>query len=364
MSASHSAKDIQVRDRQLKVQSISVPFTIDGAPSSGSGPNLGLADSFGILGSSTVTNTGGSVVTGDLGLSPGSSVTGFPPGTVVGTEHVTDATAAQAQLDANTAYVSLAARSVTTNYSGTDLGTLTLTPGVYKYNTSAQLTGTLTLDAQNNANSVFIFQIGTTLTTASASSISLINGATAGNVFFQVGSSATLGTTTNFFGTIIALASITLNTSATLHGRALALTGAVTLDTNAVTVVEGSFTPAQVSINSDETDVVFFKTQFTDQITGALSPGEVLPTYTAQNDVNGMFSVLIVINEPLAKVVDAYIVRRTPGVSGEEMVSARLANTNGISEDGNKIALNVDSGENLAVNSLDSTLVVFYITSF
>ena len=196
--------------------------------------NLGTASSFAVLAASTVTNTGPSIVTGDLGLSPGSAVTGFPPGIVVGTIHVADAVAAQAQADATIAYNMAAGPAATTNLTGQDLGGLTLTPGVYVFSSAAQLTGTLTLDAQGDPNAAFIFQIGSTLLTASASSVVLINGASPCNVFFQVGSSATLGTGTNFAGTIVALASVTANTGAIVNGRLFALTGAVTLDTNVI----------------------------------------------------------------------------------------------------------------------------------
>lgn len=197
--------------------------------------------SFAVLGGSTVTNTGPTVVTGDLGVSPGSAVTGFPPGSVVGgTIHSADAVAGQAQNELTVLYVDLASRPCDTNLTGQDLGLLApLTPGVYCFDTSAQLTGVLTLDGQGAANPVFIFQIGSTLTTASASSIALINGATACGVFFQMGSSATLGTGTAFAGSLVALTSITLNTGASVSGRALARNGAVTLDDNDVTVCAG-----------------------------------------------------------------------------------------------------------------------------
>ena len=198
-------------------------------------PSLGSAQSFAVLGGSTVTNTGSSVITGDLGLSPGTSVTGFPPGIVVaGTIHAADSLALAAQTSTTTAYNSLAGQPCTVSLTGQNLGGLTLTPGVYCFSSSAQLTGTLTLNALGNAAAVFIFQIGSTLTTASGSSVVMINGGTLCNVFWQVGSSATLGTTTSFLGNILALTSITLNTGASIAGRALARNGAVTLDTNAV----------------------------------------------------------------------------------------------------------------------------------
>ena len=205
---------------------------------------LGTADPVAVLAGSTVTNTGPTVVTGDLGLSPGTSVTGFPPGTVNGTQHITDPVAAQAQTDLTTAYNNAAAQAPTGTVSA-DLGGQTLTPGVYTSASSLGLTGALTLDAQGNANAVFIFQAGSTLTTASASSVNLVNGAQACNVFWQVGSSATLGTASTFRGTILALTSITATTGATVDGRLLARNAAVTLDTNTITRSQcASATPA------------------------------------------------------------------------------------------------------------------------
>ena len=199
-------------------------------------PSLGSAQRFAVLGSATVTNTGSSVITGDLGVSPGTAVTGFPPGLVLsGTIHSADAAAFAAQDAVITAYNTLVDEGCTQDMTGQDLGGQTLTGGVYCFSSSAQLTGTLTLNAQGNPNAVFIFKMGSTLTTASASSVVVINSGSPDNVFWQVGSSATLGTTTSFSGNILALTSITVTTGARVAGRALARNGAVTLDTNAVT---------------------------------------------------------------------------------------------------------------------------------
>jgi type VI secretion system secreted protein VgrG len=208
------------------------------------GPSAAVAQqlsSFAVLGGSTVTNTATpTIVTGNLGVSPGSAVTGFPPGIVTGgTIHAADAVAAQAQSDLTTTYNNLAGAPCNTDLTGQDLGGKTLAPGVYCFSTSAQLTGTLTLDGQGNPNAVFVFKIGSTLTTASASSVVLINSASSCGVFWQVASSATLGTGTALAGSIVALSSITLNTGSSVTGRTLARNGAVTLDDNNVTVCSG-----------------------------------------------------------------------------------------------------------------------------
>lgn len=197
--------------------------------------SLGTAEGYSVLAGSTVTNTGPSVLAQNLGLTPGSAVTGFPPGIINGTMEVANGPALQAQSDLTTAYDSAAGRSVTATV-GADLVGTTLPGGVYKSDTGPlALTGTLTLDGQNDPNSVFIFQSDSTLITGSASSINLINGAQACNVFWQVGSSATLGTGSSFVGTVMALTSVTAQTAATIEGRVMARNGAVTLDSNVIT---------------------------------------------------------------------------------------------------------------------------------
>ncbi|QDM16838.1 ice-binding family protein [Tardiphaga sp. vice278] len=200
-------------------------------------PDLGTAANFAVLAGSTVTNTGTTIITGNVGVSPGSAITGFPPGVVLppGSTFVGDAVAAQAQIDLTAGYNTIAARSTTADLTGTNLGGMTLTPGVYSFTTAAFLTGTLTLNALGNPNAVFIFNIGSTLTTASASTVRIIGGGTGNNVYWRVGTSATLGTTTTLVGDILALTSITLNTGATIScGSTLARNGAVTLDTNTI----------------------------------------------------------------------------------------------------------------------------------
>ena len=211
-------------------------FVSSGNPKS-AGPSLGRASSFAVLGGSTVTNTGATTITGDLGVSsPGVSVTGFPPGTMArGVQHVGDPVANQAQADAQSAYAVLAGMACNTPLTGQDLGGKSLAPGVYCFTSSAQLTGQLVLDGRGKRDGVWVFQIASTLTTATNSSVVMSNRGRAGNVFWQVGSAATLGTGTAFAGNILAYSSITMNTAANLSGRALAR-AAVTMDSNKIRV--------------------------------------------------------------------------------------------------------------------------------
>lgn len=197
-----------------------------------SGPALGTAQTYGILAGSTVTCVTGGTINASVGVSPGSTLTGFPPCTITGVTNLGNAVAATAQNDLTTAYNALAGMPCGAVVTPSDLGGRTLAPGVYCAATSMGVTGTVTLDGQGNPNAVFVFQVGSTLTTGTISNIALINGASAANVWWQVGSSATLGTGTTFRGNILALQSITLNDNATMLGRALARNGAVTLGTN------------------------------------------------------------------------------------------------------------------------------------
>lgn len=204
-------------------------------------PSLGTAANFAVLGGSTVTNTGATIVTGDLGVSPGSAIVGFDvpggPGTVVGTQYAGGAVADLAQADSATAYGDLSSQACDVTYGPVaDIGGETLTPAVYCFPSSAAITGLLTLDAQGDPDAVWVFKIESTLVTASASQVLIINGGNACNLFWRVGSSATLGTTTDFHGNILALAAITANTGATVNGRLLAQVEAVTMDSNLVTI--------------------------------------------------------------------------------------------------------------------------------
>jgi hypothetical protein len=203
-----------------------------------------IVDTFGVLAGSTVTSSGPTVVLGNLGVSPGTAITGFTgiapggPGLVSGSIHSADGFAGTAQTQLTTAYNAAAGAASSATVAG-DLGGLTFFPGVYTSSSTLGITGTVTLNALGNPNAQFIFQVGSALTTAVGSNVSLINGAQPSNVFWQIGSSATLGTTSSFSGNILAFTSISLGTGAVLQGRALARNGAVTLLSNTINTPAG-----------------------------------------------------------------------------------------------------------------------------
>jgi type VI secretion system secreted protein VgrG len=209
---------------------------------------LGTAAGYAVLAGSTITNTGATTISGDVGVSPGTAITGLPLGQPSpGTVHAGDAAAAQAMADLGTMYGFLAGMPCTVTMTGVDLGGKTLVPGVYCFATSAGLTGALTLDAQGDTSAVFVFQMGSTLTVANGSSVTVINGAQGRHVWWQVGSSATLGIGSTTLGNVLASASITLNTNATVAGRALAQSGAVSMDTNTIVGTNDKGTPTTKS---------------------------------------------------------------------------------------------------------------------
>jgi hypothetical protein len=203
---------------------------------------LGSAGSFAVLANTTITSAGVSDVTGDLGTYPGVSITGFPPGTLTGVKHINDTESLNAQSDANSAFSSLGALTPTGSVSG-DIGGTTITSGVYSVGSTLAITGTLTLDGQGNPDALFIFQIPSTFSPGAGSVISLTNGAQPGNVYWLVGSSATLGANSTLVGNIVAFTSISVGANTSIDGRLIALGGAVTLDTNTVTYCQCSANP-------------------------------------------------------------------------------------------------------------------------
>ena len=218
------------------VAAVLCALAVSATPASavGTPADLGVANSFAVLAGTGITNTGPTTLTGDIGTFPTPTITGVGLITVNGTNHGADAVTQQAKNDLVNAYDALARQPVDVTVSG-DLGGQTLVPGVYFSASTMALTGELVLDGKGDPNAVFVFQVGSSLTTATASSVRLINSAQSCNVFWQVGASATLATTSTLRGSVLALTSVTANTGAVVDGRLLARNGAVTLDTNTIT---------------------------------------------------------------------------------------------------------------------------------
>ena len=300
---------------------------------------LGTAQTFAVLGATTVTNTGATALFGDVGVSPGNAITGFPPGVVTGgTIHAGDGVATQAHADLATAYTAIAGEAATTILAG-PLDGLTLLPGVYRINTAASLTGTLTLDAQGDPNASFDFLIGTTLITSNNSAVNLINGARGDNVFFQVGSSATLGANTAFAGNILANTSVTLTTGASIaEGRALAVNAAVTLDTNAVSIPPPALTIDDLAVNEAAGTAVFtvslsrpsgvpISVTATTADGTAVAPGDYTATTTVLNFAAGVVTqtfTVPIINDALNEAPENF----TANLSGA--VNATVARPVGV----------------------------------
>jgi len=230
-------------------------------------PSLGAADSFAVLGGSSVNSTGSTVVTGNLGVSPGNTISGSPT-VKIGATYRNDSVARQAQRDATSAYNDLAARTCTTTLT-TGPGGLTLAAGVYCFSSTAQLTGTLILDAANDPNAVWIFRIDSTFTTASNSSVRVINGGYENNIFWQIGDSITLGSETAFLGNVFAHKDITLHSGANVSGRLLAQ-GAVSLDGNNVSLCCAQITVFPETLPNGMVCTLYSKTTFT--ATGGIAP--------------------------------------------------------------------------------------------
>lgn len=297
------------------------------APSAhGAAVGLGSAGSFAGLSGSTVTNTGPSVIDGDLGVSPGTAITGFPPGAVTGTIHAGDTVAADAQDDLGIAYDDAASRSSDAIVS--DLAGSTLVAGTYTSATSMLLDGELTLDAEGDPSAVFVFQVGSSLDVGSDSVVRLIGGAQACNVFWQVGSSATIGTYSTMVGTILALTSITLTTGVELEGRALARNGALTLDTNSITKpVCAAPPPAVPPTVSDSTVSTPAGTPVEVQLDGMDATGAPLTYATVVGPSNGTLG-------PIDQADGTVTYTPDPGFSGTDGFTYTASSVNGTSADG------------------------------
>jgi hypothetical protein len=255
------------------------------------GVGLGTAAPSSVLAGSTVTNTGPSLLSGELGVSPGTAITGFPPGVAGGAVHAGDAAAASDQSSLTTAYLDAQGRAPTGTSLGSALAGGVFVAGVYNASSSLDVSGAVTLDGEGDPNAVFIFQVGASLTTASSTSIVLAGNAQACNVFWQVGASATLGTTTSFAGTVMALTSISVGTGTSVAGRALARNGAVTLDNAVFTDPSCASTPTTTSIAATPTTAGGSTTvTATVAAPGAVTPGGTV-TFMADGAVVGTVSV-------------------------------------------------------------------------
>ena len=285
-------------------------------------PSFGLAKSFGVLAASTITNTGNTAIKGDIGVSPGAAITGFGPGTYTGTAYTGAASlAGDAQVSANAVYANLVLQTTTTDLTGQILGVdvLTLSPGVYFFSSSAQLTGTLTLNDGGNPDAVFIFKISSTLTTASSSQVVMSGGGNGVNVFWACGTAATLGTNTNFVGNIIASTSVSMTTGATNTGRLIALTGAVTLDANnavssqqnAFSLCEGGTAPVLSSNLGTGIPYQWYSNTVNSNTGGTLVIGATLPTYTPDVSVAGIFYYYAIANSFSSDVTKVTVIANT-----------------------------------------------------
>ncbi|MDH2902700.1 MAG: ice-binding family protein [Actinomycetota bacterium] len=256
--------------------------------------NLATASTYAVMAGSTITNTGPTVISGDIGLSPGTAITGFPPGLQSsGVTQVSNAPVGIAQSDLTAAYLDAASRTPFSTVSG-DLGGSTLVSGVYQSASSLSLTGTVTLNGGGDPSAVFIFQSASTFTAATGSQVLLENGAQACNVFWQVGSSATLGTSSRFSGSLMALTSITLNTGAQVSGRVLARNGAVTLDGNSITVPTCALAVSTTTVAPTTTTVAPTTTTVAPTTTTTVAPTTtttVAPTTTTTAVVSSATTV-------------------------------------------------------------------------
>jgi hypothetical protein len=280
--------------------------------------NLGTASAYGVFGGTTVTSTGLTVVNARVGLSPGVSITGFPLGISDG-QDISNAVATQAKADIQAAYNAAAGLATTQALTGTDLGGQVLLPGVYTFASSGGLTGILTLDGGGDANALFVFQFGSTLVTASASSVVLINGAQACNVFWQVGSSATFGTGTDFVGNVLAFTSITVTTGVSLsRGGFYALGGAVTLDTNLIDPLGACGAPAAVPSPSSTSAIIIAVPPVTVSV-----PTDIIPTLP----VTVVVPTSIIPTLPITVVVPTSIFSTTTTTQTPPVVTSTTTST-------------------------------------